>query len=132
MNVMPPTPSHRLLPFESQLLTAVGRVLPHENSVLLERQVTCINHVQRGLDWKNIEFSCKRWFAVRWPASVLFQSRERFRLATVDCTFGTTDARISVWAVDGHVLSLESSIGMSGLSISGPLSIRSTVAQGES
>ena len=130
IGVMPRTPSSRLLPFELQLLAAVGKAVDPQISGLLEQQVNCINHVQRLLDWKTIEFYCKKWLRVRWPESVLFQDREQFRLATVACTFGTTDARITVWAVGGHLFSLESPIGMSGLSISGPLSIRKIATHG--
>jgi hypothetical protein len=123
MNIMPPTPSNQLLPFESQLLAAVEDVVPREWRPLLLQQVSCINHVQRPLDWKEIEFYCKKWFRTRWPEHVLFPERGEVRLAECDCAFGPRTSHITVWAVNGHVFSLESAQGMSGLSISGPLRI---------
>lgn len=123
MNVMPRTPSSTLLPFESHLLTAVADVVPGEWRSLLLQQVSCINHVQRLLDWKEIEFYCKKWFRVRWPEHLLFPEHGEVRLAECDCTFGSKSAHITVWAVNGHVFSLESTQGMSGLSISGSFGI---------
>lgn len=64
---------------------------------------------------------------MRWPEHVLFPERSASRLAECDCTFGPRSAHITVWAVDGHVFSLECAQGMSGLSISGPLGIASLV-----
>ncbi len=129
MRVMPPMPSSQLLSFESQLLAAVAEVVPSEWRSLLLEQVSCINHVQRLLDWKEIEFYCKKWFCVRWPEHLLFPERGEIRLAECDCTFGSKSAHITVCAANGHVFSLESAQGMSGLSISGPFRI-STLSRG--
>lgn len=125
MSVMPPTPAGKLLPFESQLLTAVADALPTEWRPLLLQQIACINLVQRPLDWKEITFSCRRWVGVRWPKQVLFPERGGIRLAECECVFGARSAHIAVWAVDGHVHALKSVQGMSGLSISGPFSVAS-------
>ena len=72
---------------------------------------------------ERIEFQCKRWFQVRWPTALLFDRADTFRIATIACQFGAKDALVDVWAEGGHVSALESSMGFSGLSISGPLNI---------
>ena len=64
-----------------------------------------------------------RWFRVHWPEGILFSRRQEFRLSKVECRFGSREAVVDVWAVAGHVFSLESQVGLSGLSISGPLNI---------
>ena len=106
--IVAPTPANQLLPFEKALLA---------------KQVACINHIRRPADWKRIEFQCKHWFRVRWPAQLLFDRTEAFRLATMACQFGAKDALVDVWAEGGHVSALECAVGLSGLSISGPLNI---------
>lgn len=123
MPVVAPTPTYELLPFERGLLDVAATVLHPSDAALLAKQMVCINRVQRLLDWKEIEFYCMRWFRVQWPENVLFARREEFRLANVLCKFGSKEAVVDVWAVGGHVFSLESPVGFSGLSISGPLSI---------
>ncbi|RLJ40211.1 hypothetical protein [Acidovorax sp. 106] len=121
--IVAPTPTNQLLPFEKALLIAAASALQPTEATLLTKQVACINSVQRPLDWKRIEFQCKHWFRVRWPAPLLFDRTEKFRIATIACQFGAKDTLVDVWATDGHVSALESSLGLSGLSISGPLNI---------
>lgn len=111
------------------LLDATAGALRPTDASLLTRQMQCINNVQRASDWKHIEFLSKRWLWVRWPTDLLFSQKERFRLATISCQFGAKEALVEVWAVDGHVSSLQASTGLSGLSIAGPLSIQ-TVTPG--
>lgn len=73
-------------------------------------QVDSINKVQRLLDWKEIEFYCMSWFKVRWPQEVLFQNHAEFVLGTGVLESGGITATVSVWAVGGHVFSLESDV----------------------
>lgn len=127
MNVVDSAPRSALLPFEVQLLQAVARALDAPTGELLWAQVQAINGVKRPLDWRRIEFRCRRLLFERWPAQVLFARRERFRLAQVECRFGAKPASIAVWADGGHVTALESPVGLSGLAISGPLEV--TVVQ---
>ncbi|OYD48870.1 hypothetical protein [Acidovorax kalamii] len=121
--IVAPTPTDQLLPFEKALLQATASALQPAEAVLLAKQVDCINHIRRPSDWKRIEFQCKRWFLVRWPAQLLFDRTEAFRIATIACQFGVKDALVDVWAEGGHVSALESAVGLSGLSIAGPLNI---------
>lgn len=121
--IVAPTPSNQLLPFEKALLQATASALQPAEAVLLAKQLDCINNIRRPSDWKRIEFQCKRWFQVRWPAPLLFARTDTFRIATIACRFGAKDALVDVWAEGGHVSALESSMGFSGLSISGPLNI---------
>lgn len=121
--IVAPTPTDQLLPFEKALLQATASALQPAEAVLLAKQVDCINHIRRPSDWKRIEFQCKRWFLVRWPAQLLFDRTETFRIATIACQFGVKDALVDVWAEGGHVSALESAMGLSGLSIAGPLNI---------
>lgn len=121
--IVAPTPTDQLLPFEKALLQATASALQPAEAVLLAKQVDCINHIRRPSDWKRIEFQSKRWFLVRWPAQLLFDRTEAFRLATIACQFGAKDALVDVWAEGGHVSALESAVGLSGLSIAGPLNI---------
>lgn len=117
------TIANRLLQFEAKLLEATAAALRPSEADLLSKQVACINRVQRILDWKEIEFYCMRWFRAHWPEQVLFSSKEEFRLATICCRFGQKEVNVDVWAVGGHVFSLESPVGFRGLSILGPLTI---------
>ena len=121
--IVAPTPANQLLPFEKALLHAAASALQPTEAALLAKQVDCINHIRRPSDWKRIEFQCKHWFRVRWPAQLLFDRTETFRIATMACQFGAKDALVDVWAEGGHVSALESAVGFSGLSISGPLNI---------
>lgn len=121
--IVAPTPTDQLLPFEKALLQATASALQPAEAVLLAKQVDCINHIRRPSDWKRIELQSKRWFLVRWPAQLLFDRTEAFRLATIACQFGAKDALVDVWAEGGHVSALESAVGLSGLSIAGPLNI---------
>lgn len=121
--VVAPTPRNLILPFEKALLESIATALEPEDATLLRKQIACINRVRRLMDWKVIEFQCKRWFRVRWPAEILFARSEKFHLGTIACNFGAKQALVDVWAADGHVASLQSSQGLSGLSISGPLCI---------
>ena len=121
--IVAPTPTDQLLPFEKALLQATASALQPAEAVLLLKQVDCINNIRRPFDWKRIEFQCKRWFQVRWPTALLFDRADTFRIATIACQFGAKDALVDVWAEGGHVSALESSMGFSGLSISGPLNI---------
>ncbi|PTT22084.1 hypothetical protein DBR12_04805 [Acidovorax sp. HMWF029] len=112
-----PTPTDQLLPFEKALLQATASALQPAEAALLAKQVACINNIRRPSDWKRIEFQCKRWFQVRWPAPLLFARTDTFRIATIACQFGAKDALVDVWAEGGHVSALESSKGFSGLAI---------------
>lgn len=121
--IVAPTPTDRLLPFEKALLEAVASALQPPEAGLLTQQLACINSVRRPLDWKLIEFHCKRWFLVRWPREVLFARRDNFRIATITCQFGMNETHAELWAADGHVQALQSTLGFSGLSISGALRV---------
>jgi hypothetical protein len=115
MNTAPPAPSPKLLPFEVAILQAVGRALPERLSELLSLQLAAVNKVQRLLEWNEIELYCMRWFKVRWPEQVLFPRNDEHSLAQVQCAFGSVEVPITVWAVGGHVFSIESPIGLKGL-----------------
>jgi hypothetical protein len=119
MSVPLAAPSSKLLPFEVAILQAVARTLPERLSELLSQQLAVVNKVQRLLEWNEIEFYCMRWFKVRWPDHVLFPRRDEHSLAEVQCAFGGTEVPVTVWAVHGHVFSLESSTGLKALANSG-------------
>jgi hypothetical protein len=123
--------SSELLPHELAILEAVGKGLPASTSTLLAKQVAAINKVQRLLEWNDIELYCMRWFKVRWPTEVLFPRSDEHALATVTCAFGKVEVPISVQAVNGHVFSLESPIGIKGLvAAGGQFEIRSIKVKG--
>ncbi|WP_233151927.1 hypothetical protein, partial [Pelomonas sp. KK5] len=100
------------LPFESAILGAVGSSLSDDLRGPFLEQMASINKVQRLLDWKEIEFYCMRWFKVRWPSNVLFDRREEFVLASGSLTAGAATATVKIWAVGGHVFSVESESSM--------------------
>ena len=112
-------PSPKLLPYELAILKAVGSSLPAALSELLLKQVAVVNKVQRLLEWNEIELYCMRWFKVRWPQDVLFPRQDEHSLGRVTCAFGAVEVPIEVWAVGGHVFSLESPIGLKSLTRSG-------------
>ena len=120
-------PSPKLLPYEVAILEAVGSSLPTALSELLSKQLAVVNKVQRLLEWTEIELYCMRWFKVRWPEEVLFPRRDEHSLGRVTCVFGAVEVPIEVWAVGGHVFSLESPIGLRSLARSGgPFEVRRT------
>ena len=121
--IVAPTPTNKLLPFEKTLLDACTAALAPEDARRLAQQVACINHIKRTSDWRTIELHSKRLLWNHWPAASLFVRRDPFRLATVACQFGHQPAQVEIWAGGGHVASLASTVGLSGLSIAGPLSI---------
>ena len=97
-----------LLPFERRILTAVGASLDEPMRLLFDRQLQCINKVQRLLAWNEIEFYCMSWFKVRWPEAVLFQNKAEFVLGSGQLSADDETAQIHVWSVGGHVFSIES------------------------
>lgn len=112
-------PSPKLLPYEVAILEAVGTGLPTAFSELLSKQLAVVNKVQRLLEWNEIELYCMRWFKVRWPPDVLFPRRDEHSLGRVTCAFGAVEVPVEVWAVGGHVFSLESPIGLKSLASAG-------------
>jgi hypothetical protein len=112
-------PSPKLLPYEVAILDAVGRSLPAALSELLSKQLAVVNKVQRLLEWNEIELYCMHWFKVRWPQDVLFPRHDEHSLGRVTCAFGAVEVPIDVWAVGGHVFSLESPTGLKSLVSSG-------------
>lgn len=98
----------QLLPFERLILEGVGAALPEAQRPRYVQQLAHINKVQRLLDWREIEFFCMRWFRVRWPEALLFENRAEFELGSGVLRAGSEELRIKVWAVGGHVFSIES------------------------
>lgn len=97
-----------LLPFERAILNAVGAALPSDTRALYEAQLGDINKVQRLLEWNEIEFYCMRWFKVRWPEQHLFPSKAEIALGSGVLSADELSVEITVWAVGGHVFSIES------------------------
>jgi len=112
-------PSPKLLPYEVAVLEAVASSLPAELSELLSKQLAVVNRVQRLLEWNEIELYCMRWFKVRWPQEVFFRRHDEHSLGRVTCAFGAVEVPIEIWAVGGHVFSLESPIGLKSLASGG-------------
>lgn len=100
----------KLLPFESAILSKVGSSLSLEQSAQFAAQVAHINKVQRLLEWNEIEFYCTRWLKVRWPTEILFQDHGEFLLGSGTLRAPGISAPVSVWAVGGHVFSIESEV----------------------
>jgi hypothetical protein len=98
----------KLHPFETRILDTVGAALGGELKGLYSSQLTCINKVQRLLNWNEIEFYCMHFFKVRWPEPVLFPNRGEFVLGTGVLEADACKAAISVCAVAGRVFSIES------------------------
>ena len=98
----------KLLPFEKVILNAVGESLPESLKGLYKTQVGHVNKVQRLLAWNEIELYCMRWMKVRWPEESLFVDRNEFLLGSGVLTSTGTEVQVDVWAVGGHVFSIES------------------------
>lgn len=98
----------KLLPFEQAVLGGIGSMLQGSQRDQFADQVSHINKVQRLLDWREIEFYCMHWFKVRWPSAILFQRREEFELGCGLLLAHGSTTHVKVWAVDGHVFSIES------------------------
>lgn len=98
----------KLSAFETAVLTGVGAGLPVRRRKQFDSQVARINRVQRLLDWHEIEFYCMRWFRIAWPAEVLFDSRDEELLGSGVLRAERMETSIKVWAVGGHVFSIES------------------------
>lgn len=97
----------KLLPFERRILASVGDSLPRRLREPFAAQLALINKVQRLLDWHEVAFYRMRWLRVRWPQEVLFDQREEFILGSGLLSAGALAASVSVWAVGGHVFSIE-------------------------
>lgn len=98
----------KFLPFESAILGAVGSALAPELRGLFDAQLAHVNKVQRLLNWNEIEFYSMRWLKVHWPRSILFQDRGEFVLGSGTLSAAGSSAVVTVWAVGGHVFSIES------------------------
>ncbi|WP_053551153.1 hypothetical protein [Desulfuromonas soudanensis] len=98
----------KLLPFEHAILSEVGSSLSPEQRGQFAAQVAHINKVQRLLEWNEIEFYCMRWFKVRWPTAILFQNHGEFMLGAGTLRAPDIFAPVKVWAVGGHIFSIES------------------------
>lgn len=120
-----PNPSRKLKPFEVVVLEAVASKLPPDVGRLFREQLSVVNKVQRLLEWNEINLYCMHWFKVRWPESLLFENRNEWHLATVNCAFGSTDIPITVWSIGGHVFSLESPVGLKKIASSKSVKVRS-------
>lgn len=98
----------RLYPFELSVLKAIGASLPASLSNAHVSQVENINKTQRLLEWNEIEFYCMRLFKVQWPEESLFINKKEFILGQGRLSSGDLVADITVWAVGGHIFSIES------------------------
>lgn len=98
----------KLYPFERTILDAVGAALPDSLKAQYAAQRSCINKVQRLLEWNEIEFYCMRFFKVRWPEDALFNNKDEFILGSGQLYTESLNAEVSVWSVGGHLFSIES------------------------
>jgi hypothetical protein len=89
-------------------LNEVGDKLPSLLKSAYTLQLQNINKVQRPLEWNEIEFYSMRFFRVRWPEDSLFHNKGELVLGRGKLSSGNLDADITVWAVGGHVFSIES------------------------
>lgn len=96
------------LTFELEILGAVQGALCAAQRVQFAGQLASVNRVQRLLDWRTIELYSIRWFRVRWPAWVLFSNTDKFEIASGVLNAPTRSASVTIWAVGGHIFSLES------------------------
>jgi hypothetical protein len=90
------------------ILGSIGPALPEGQRDLFVKQLAHINKVQRLLDWNEIEFYCMSWFKVRWPDSVLFEDHGELELGGGTLRADGAEVQVRVWAVNGHVFSIES------------------------
>lgn len=100
----------KFLHFENVILETVGSSLPSDLRGQFFVQLGLINKVQRSLEWKEIEFYCMRWFKVKWPSTVLFRDKGEFLLGSGTLSTAGIIATVKVWAVGGHVFSIESEV----------------------
>ena len=103
----------RFSPVEKTLLEAVEKALPGEEARLFRSQLGAVNQVQRILDWTEIDFYCLRFMRViAWNPTVLFPNRSEFILARIAFTADGKELESAVWAVSGHLFSIETEGGL--------------------
>ena len=98
----------QLLPFEKQILEEIGSGLTIEDQDKFQAQIACINKVQRLLKWNEIEFYSMQFLKVHWPAEVLFDDTSEHVIGEGSVRSGDLESYIKVWAVGGHLFSIES------------------------
>ena len=103
--------NRRYTPLEQSVLTAVRARLAEPAAALFQQQIDAVNHIQRILDWEEIDLYVMRFpRRVRWPEAVLFPNRSEFQLAHLNCVADGNTFELDVYAVSGHVFSIESKV----------------------
>ena len=116
----------RYTQLEQSVLEAVRSRLPDSAAGLFQQQIDAVNHIQRILDWEEIDLYVMRFpKRVRWPEAILFPNRSEFRLARVSCVAAGNTFELDVHAVSGHVFSIESESGLKQHSHSEQISVKS-------
>jgi hypothetical protein len=98
---------------ERSVLSAVQARLAESAATLFRQQVDAVNHIQRILNWQEIDLYVMRFpRQVRWPEAALFPNRSEFHLAHVSGVADDEAFELDVHAVSGHVFSIESKVGL--------------------
>ena len=98
---------------EQSVLDAVRVRLAAPAAALFQQQVDAVNHIQRILNWEEIDFYVMRFpRRVCWPEAILFPNRSEFQIAKLICVAKGNTFELGVHAVSGHVFSIESTLGL--------------------
>jgi hypothetical protein len=105
--------SRRFTPLETALLNAITSRLPEHSRDLFVKQIASINHIQRILNWKAIDFY---WMSfsrrVTWNPQTLFPNRSEFTFASVEYSADGIFLETTLTSVSGHIFSLETETGL--------------------
>jgi hypothetical protein len=105
--------SRKYTPLETALLDAVQANLPGQTAELIRKQRASINHIQRILDWEEIDFYHLRFpRRVHWDPAILFPNMGEFKLATISYAANGTSLTTTLFCVQGHIFSLETQMGI--------------------
>ena len=118
--------TRKYTPLERAVLAAVQSRLAGPAAELFQQQVNAVNHIQRVLDWQEIDLYAMRFpRRVCWPDSALFPNQSEFQVAHLTCVADGNTIELDVHAVSGHVFSIESELGLKQHSFAKQIQIES-------
>ena len=93
-------------PVEQQLLEAVTAALDPASARQARAQIASINHVQRLLDWTEVNFYRKRWGRLRLSNENAFPNAGEFALARLAYRVDGLAFASTLWCAGGRLFSL--------------------------
>ena len=117
MKIKLPASSKRFTPLEKAVLDAISLQLKGRSKELYLFQIKQINHIQRLLDWREIDFYTKRFpRRIKRDPSIVFPNKSEFVFASCSVKTLHCSVSLSLWAVSGYVFMIESKIPLKSLS----------------